>query len=210
MSARLPRQSGNSIRRSPPGSRELDGIAGKWVLRHLIGHKKADYCPRSPVATQGEIRHLTMCRVNSLERVVVELDLDAKGVWDLPPRLYALSPAAELLALHPELVPTLSLSLEKDPNALTAIEQDQNPTNENLDEFLAAIDWPPAVVGVAVVLERLINEPSEDVRITAAVLRAGSRQSAIRMRRYDFDDSVLYGADLVPQLSDALAATLSD
>ncbi len=151
-----------------------------------------------------------MCRVNSLERLVVELDLDAKGVWDLPPRLYAISSAAELLFLHPELVPTLSLSLEKDPGALTAIEQDENPTNENLEEFLAGIDWPPQVVGVAIVLERLINEPSEDVRISAAVLRDGSRHCAIRVRRYDFDDSVLYGTDLVPQLTEALAATLSD
>ena len=148
--------------------------------------------------------------MNSLERLVAELDLDAKGVWDLPPRLYALSPAAELLTLHPELVPTLSLSLEKDPNALTAIEQDENPTNENVEEFLAGIDWPPSVVGVAIVLERLINVPSEDVRISAAVLRDGSHHCAIRIRRYDFDDSVLYGADLVPQLTEALAATLSD
>jgi hypothetical protein len=147
--------------------------------------------------------------VNSLERLVSELDMDAKN-WDLPPRLYALSPAADLLAIHPELGRTLSLSLEKDPGALTAIEQEGNPSAEELEEFLAGIGWAPEVVGVAVVLERLINEPSEDVRITAAVLRDGSHQCAIRFRRYDFDDSVLYGADLVPQLIEALAATLAD
>jgi hypothetical protein len=147
--------------------------------------------------------------VNSLERLVSELDMDAKN-WDLPPRLYALSPAADLLAVHPELGRTLSLSLEKDPGALTAIEQEGNPSAEELEEFLAGIGWAPEVVGVAVVLERLINEPSEDVRITAAVLRDGSHQCAIRFRRYDFDDSVLYGADLVPQLIEALAATLAD
>jgi hypothetical protein len=146
--------------------------------------------------------------VNSLERLVSELDMDAKN-WDLPPRLYALSPAADLLALHPELARTLSLSLEKDPGALTAIEQEGNPSAEELEEFLAGIGWAPEV-GVAVVLERLINEPSEDVRITAAVLRDGLHQCAIRFRRYDFDDSVLYGADLVPQLIEALAATLAD
>jgi hypothetical protein len=150
-----------------------------------------------------------MWRVNSLERLVVELDLDAKN-WDLPPRLYAISPAADLLALHPDLGRTLSLSLEKDPGALTAIEQEENPSNEDLEEFLSGIDWPPEVVGVAIVLERLINEPSEDVRITAAVLRDGSHHCAIRFRRYDFDDSVLYGADLVPQLIEALAGTLGD
>jgi hypothetical protein len=150
-----------------------------------------------------------MWRVNSLERLVAELDLDANG-WDVPPRLYALSPAADLLALHPELGRTLSLSLEKDPGALTAIEQEDSPSAEDLEEFLAGIDWPPEVVGVAIVLERLINEPSEDVRITAAVLRDGTHHCAIRFRRYDFDDSVLYGADLVPQLIEALAATLAD
>jgi hypothetical protein len=56
----------------------------------------------------------------------------------------------------------------------------------------------------------LINQPSEDVRITAAVLRDGSHHCAIRFRRYDFDDSVLYGADLVPQLVEALKGTLVD
>jgi hypothetical protein len=150
-----------------------------------------------------------MWRVNSLERLVAELDLDAGG-WDLPPRLYALSPAVDLLALNPGLGRTLSLSLEKDPGALTAIQQEENPSDEDLEEFLSGIDWAPEVVGVAIVLERLINEPSEDVRITAAVMRDGSRHCAIRFRRYDFDDSVLYGAELVPQLIEALAATLAD
>lgn len=150
-----------------------------------------------------------MWRVNSLERLVAELDLDAKN-WDLPPRLYAISPAADLLALHPDLGRTLSLSLEKDPGALTAIEQEENPSDADLEEFLAGIDWAPEVVGVAIVLERLINEPSEEVRITAAVLRDGSHHCAIRFRRYDFDDSVLYGADLVPQLIEALEGTLVD
>jgi len=147
--------------------------------------------------------------VNSLERLVAELDLDAKS-WDRPPRLYALSAASDLLAANPELAAALSRSLDQDPGALAAIEQEEHPTNENLEDFLAAITWAPEVVGVAIVLERLINEPREDVRITAAVLRDGSRQCAIRMRRYDFDDSVVYGRDLVPQLTDALAATLSD
>ena len=151
-----------------------------------------------------------MWRVNSLERLVVELDLDAHGIWDLPPRLYAISPAADLLVIHPQLGGTLALSLEKDPGALTAIEQEENPTNEDLEEFLSGINWAPQVVGVAIVLERFINEPSEDVRICAAVLRDGSHHCAIRLRRYDFDDSVLYGADLVPQLIEALAATLAD
>ncbi|HUW78052.1 MAG TPA: PPA1309 family protein [Candidatus Nanopelagicaceae bacterium] len=147
--------------------------------------------------------------MNSLERLVAELDLDAKA-WDRPPRLYALTPAADLLAKHPELGQTLRLSLEKDPGALTAIEQEENPKAEDLEDFLVGIDWGPEVVGVAIVLERLINEPSEDVRITVGVLRDGSHQCAIRFRRYDFDDSVLYGADLVPQLVEALAATLAD
>jgi len=147
--------------------------------------------------------------VNSLERLVSELDLDASG-WDLPPQLYALSATADLIVSHPQLAATLLLSLEKDPAALTAIAQEENPTNENVEDFLAGINWAPEVVGVAIVLERLINVPSEDVRITAAVLRDGSHHCAIRFRRYDFDDSVLYGADLVPQLIEALAETLSD
>ncbi len=52
------------------------------------------------------------------------------------------------------------------------------------------------------------NHPKrEDVRMVVGVLRDGARHSALRLRRHDSDDEVLAGPDLVPALSEALAAT---
>jgi hypothetical protein len=46
--------------------------------------------------------------------------------------------------------------------------------------------------------------------MVVAVLRDGSRASALRMRAHDDETSVLTGENLVPGLADALSATLSD
>ena len=46
----------------------------------------------------------------------------------------------------------------------------------------------------------------QEVRIVVAVLRDGSRASALRMRAHDHEQSVLTGADLVPGLAEALSA----
>jgi hypothetical protein len=45
------------------------------------------------------------------------------------------------------------------------------------------------------------------VRITAAVLRDGTRETALRLRSKDSAREVLTGTDLVPRLSEALLAT---
>jgi hypothetical protein len=88
-----------------------------------------------------------------------------------------------------------------------------------LDELLGAIVWPVEVLGTALAVERLMVPPAvehempqdesealrwlaehperQEVRIVVAVLRDGSRASALRMR-HDHEQSVLTGADLVP------------
>ena len=43
--------------------------------------------------------------------------------------------------------------------------------------------------------------------MTVAVLRDGARESAVRLREKDSPTEVLTGADLVPGLAEALAAT---
>jgi len=50
----------------------------------------------------------------------------------------------------------------------------------------------------------------EDVRIVVGVLRTGARDTALRLRTQDREDAVLSGAELVPGLAEALAATLAD
>jgi hypothetical protein len=46
------------------------------------------------------------------------------------------------------------------------------------------------------------------VRIVAAATRDGSTHCALRLRSHDDPSSVMAGADLVPQLTQLLAATL--
>ena len=58
--------------------------------------------------------------------------------------------------------------------------------------------------------EWVANHPKrEEVRITAAVLRDGRKEIALRLRSKDVAREVLTGPDLVPGLTDALLATFS-
>ncbi|GAA2465671.1 PPA1309 family protein [Streptomyces macrosporus] len=124
------------------------------------------------------------------------------------------------------------------PASLTPVEQDELPPGVPLDEFLGTIAWPDAVAGCAMTVERLMLPPSaeasvpeslqeegaeeklaqwvaehpdrQEVRMTVAVLRDGARESALRLREKDSPTEVLTGPDLVPGLTDALAATFAD
>ncbi|WBB63239.1 PPA1309 family protein [Streptomyces sp. WMMC500] len=113
----------------------------------------------------------------------------------------------------------------------TPIEQQELPEGQPLDEFLGTIAWPDAVGGCALTVERLMLPPAaeadvpdgldeagltawvaehprrEEVRMTVAVLRDGSREAALRLRSKDAPTEVLTGPDLVPGLARALAAT---
>ncbi|MFD1830054.1 MULTISPECIES: PPA1309 family protein [Streptomyces] len=123
------------------------------------------------------------------------------------------------------------------PAALTPVEQDELPAGIPLDEFLGTIAWPDAVAGCAMTVERLMLPPSaeasvpedlqgegaeerlarwvaehperQEVRMTVAVLRDGARESALRLREKDSPTEVLTGPDLVPGLTEALAATFA-
>lgn len=103
-----------------------------------------------------------------------------------------------------------------------------------LERMLARLAWPDEVDGVALTVERLVVPPDveaqapaapeaavrwlaqhprrRDVRIAAGVLRDGSRACVVRTRADDSDgeEHVVTGVDLVPGLTRALAATLSD
>ncbi|WP_037607874.1 PPA1309 family protein [Streptacidiphilus rugosus] len=168
-----------------------------------------------------------------LTRAALEIDEYAAGLgWDQPARLFALVDTSELLANQPALARQLGL----EPGAkgeLTPIEQDELPKGTQLDDFLGTIAWPEAVAGCALVVERLILPPSaesaipggkserelaafvarhperQEVRMTVAVLRDGTRETALRLREKDSPREVLTGPDLVPGLADALLTTFS-
>ncbi|MDT0549184.1 MULTISPECIES: PPA1309 family protein [Streptomyces] len=175
---------------------------------------------------------------NPLTRAVLEIDEYAAGLgWDRPARLFALVDTARLREQEPGLAAQLGLDEETDTTeaaTLTPIEQDELPAGTPLDEFLATIAWPDAVVGCALTVERLMLPPSaedsvpqnlsekqlaawvakhpdrQEVRMTVAVLRDGSREAAVRLREKDSPTDVLTGADLVPGLAEALSATFAD
>jgi len=172
-------------------------------------------------------------RGHPLLEAVAEVDRHlAQGGWDQPTRLYALVRTAHLLASEPTLAQTLGIPAAPAADALTPVEQDSLPTGTPLDEWLAEIGWPAEVAGCALSQEVLTLPPSveadlpadadavawavthplrREVRMLVGVLRDGSRTATLRVRGVaDQPDDVVSGEDLVPLLTDALAATLVD
>jgi hypothetical protein len=168
-----------------------------------------------------------------LLEAIAEVDRHlAQGGWDQPTRLYALVRTIDLLASEPALAQTLGLSPAAAADALTPVEQDSLPTGTPLDEWLAEIGWPAEVAGCALSQEVLTLPPSveadlpadadavawavthplrREVRMLVGVLRDGARTATLRVRGVaDQPDDVVTGEDLVPLLTDALAATLVD
>lgn len=164
----------------------------------------------------------------TLTNIAVEIELHADSLgWDQPPRLYALVDTGELLEREPHLASSLGIS---PTGPLTPVEQDALPEGA-LDEVLAELAWPPEVVGCALVNEVLMlpadvaelapegvdevewvaaHPGKREIRLAVAVLRDGSRACCLRLRgEGGAPDEVLVGADLVPNLADALVATLS-
>ncbi|GAA2256627.1 PPA1309 family protein [Kitasatospora cystarginea] len=168
-----------------------------------------------------------------LTRAALEIDEYAASLgWDLPARLFALVDGERLKKANPALAKQLGLADQEDPG-LTPVEQDELPAGMELDKFLATIAWPETVAGCALVVERLMLPPGaeqsrpknateaqlaewvathperQEVRITAAVLRDGKKEIALRLRSKDVAREVLTGPDLVPGLTEALLATFA-
>lgn len=182
----------------------------------------------------------TPVAASPLTRAVLEIDEYAASLgWNVPARLFALVDTAQLRAQQPELAGQLGIEEgESQKSALTPVEQEELPEGTPLDEFLATIAWPDAVTGCAMTVERLMLPPSaeqsvpeelqqdgaeerlaqwvaehperQEVRLTVAVLRDGTRESAVRLREKDSSTEVLTGSELVPGLAAALQATFED
>lgn len=158
----------------------------------------------------------------------VEGHIAAEG-WDAPAHLFALVSAEELLSAEPELAEQIGLGKPGAPT-LVPIESDEVPAEIPLEELLLGITWPPSVAGCAASVERLVLPPEaeqeipddpeeadayaaahpdrQEVRIVAAVTRAGATACAMRLRSHDDDSEVMVGPDLVPALLDMLRETL--
>jgi hypothetical protein len=163
----------------------------------------------------------------------IERHVASQG-WDQPTLLFALVPTALIRAEQPALAAQLGVA-DGGP-ALTTFEQPAPPDDEELDVFLARIEWPEEITGAALVVERIVLPPeaeaavadrpdaaaaarahpaAQDMRIVVAVTKDGEQVSVLRLRGApgadgsadDAEDSVLTGHDLVPGLAEALLAT---
>jgi hypothetical protein len=186
--------------------------------------------PQPPQPPRGD----SPFAASPLTHAVLEIDQYASGLgWDQPARLFALVDTDQLRAQEPGLAAQLGIDNDTE-TTLTPVEQDELPAGAPLDEFLATIAWPDAVVGCALTVERLMLPPSaeasvpegmdeeqlakwvsghpdrQEVRMTVGVLRDGARETALRLREKDSPTEVLTGADLVPGLAEALTATFAD
>lgn len=162
----------------------------------------------------------------------IERHVAAEG-WDQPTLLFALVPTDHIRAEQPALAAQLGV-VDGGP-ALTTFEQPAPPDDEDLDVFLARIEWPAEIAGAAIVVERIVLPPeaeaeiadrpdaatvarehpaAQDMRIVVAVTKDGQQMSVLRLRGAEGEtgsdageDSVLTGTDLVPGLAEALLAT---
>ena len=130
----------------------------------------------------------------------IERHVASQG-WDQPTLLFALVPTALIRAEQPELAAQLGV-VDGGP-ALTTFEQPAPPDDEDLDVFLARIEWPAEITGAALVVERIVLPPeaeaaiadrpdaaaaarahpaAQDMRIVVAVTKDGEQMSVLRLR----------------------------
>lgn len=176
-------------------------------------------------------------RARDLALTETVLDVErqaARRGWDAPLSLFALVRTAPALARDPGLSDALPEAVLRaaadDPEHMTAVEQEDLPHGDTLEEVLAHLSWPETVDGAAVVVERLVvpleverdlppdpaaalavlaSHPARtDVRIVVGVLRSGESWCALRTRSHDSDDAVGGSRDAVPGLIEALRSTL--
>lgn len=170
----------------------------------------------------------------NLRSVVLEIErhVSADG-WDGPLRVFALVRVAEAIRDDPDvrdrLPEALAAAADADPDTLTAVEQEDLPPGDDVEQVLAQISWPTEVAGAAVCLERIVVPPQaeqdlpddphqavhallahpdrQDVRLAVGVLRDGTASCAVRSRSHDSDAAVGTGPDVAPGVVAALLAT---
>ena len=176
---------------------------------------------------------LPSSRQIALANVVVDIEKTAARLgWDHAPSLYALVATRTLLdqpGLPADIAAQVRKGWDGSEEHLSAIVQEDLAEDE-LEEMLARLAWPPQVQGAALTVERLVvppeveeqapedpeealkfisNHPSRtDVRLAVGALRSGESWCALRTKTFDSDDKVGQGSNLVPNLVEALLLSL--
>lgn len=166
----------------------------------------------------------------ALAQAVREIEQHVAGDgWDQPGRIYALVDTDAFIAAQPGVASLMGITSGEGPG-LTPIEQDDLPAGTAVESVLETLEWPEAVLGAAVVVERLVLPPAADseipedpaaaqefalnhpdrqeVRMVAGATREGLTHCQLRLRSHDDDLSVIDGTALVPGLLQLLLATL--
>lgn len=181
------------------------------------------------------VRTDSASRPDPLTSVVLEIERHvARAGWDAPLRVFALINPADAMAadaaLRAQLPPELVAAADADPSSLTAVEQEDLPAGDGVEQVLGQMTWPDAVAGAAVVLERFVVPPEaerqlpddpdealaalmahpdrDDIRLAVGVLRDGRSCCAVRTRSNDEENKVGVGPDVAPGLVQALKDTL--
>lgn len=177
-----------------------------------------------PQQTQPVTDPLTLAALDTERHV-------ARSGWDQPVRLFALVPTIDLLEHEPHLAEGLATH-DRIEGALSAVEQEDLPGGDGLEDLLARIAWPDQVAGCALAVERIVVPPAAerelpedredalraiadhpdraDVRLLVAVTRDGSARCLLRQREHDDDNRVALGEDIAPGLVHALRETFAD
>lgn len=171
-----------------------------------------------------------MTDLSALAACVREIDAHTRDLgWDRPPCVFALVPAADLLAradLAEEALAAVRAQHAADPATLTAVLQ-LTPGMSDIEQIAGSVYFPEEIAGAALAVERLALPPEaeadlpadpqaqaawvaehplrQEIRVIAARLRSGEAWCAVRGRGYDDPGALLEGADLAPELLEALA-----
>jgi len=144
--------------------------------------------------------------------------------WNQQPQIFALVPTAELLAAQPEMAAQLDTDVYYTPIAQDPLGKD------SLEDALAKLAWPPAVAGCILIQEIVVLPPSAqdalptdpveaatvaaahpdrtEARLAVGVIREGGAACLLRLRG-EHSDTPLRGADLAPNLVEALRSTFA-
>ena len=186
--------------------------------------------------TSSSTQPFPSSRSRALARAVTETEAHVAAFgWDQPVRVFALVRTDEALAADPDIAELLDAATVEesrtDPELLMVVEQEGLPAAADLEHLLAQLAWPESVHGTAISVERVVLPPAaqegggaltdaaerlaflqarpdrEDIRMVVGVLRSGESWCALRSRTHDDDASIYQGEQLVPGLTEALAAT---
>jgi len=159
-----------------------------------------------------------MTQQADLEIVIRELDAHISDAgWDQPVQLFAILSESPELAMDSEYLKNASQEqLFFEPQGIDF-------SDNSVIDVLRTLGWNEAVIGLAIAAERIISVEDKDasdyetqsysatqeIRVMSIAMRDGRTLNAIRYRSHDNPEDLLTGAELVPELNQALIGSMT-